>query len=255
MQILINELSLSPFNKLNCMGMLNTLLPPQTHSGAKLPSEWLTPELLKRERDSFFHYIQIVQKKGPACLKELTGGDTTSWAAVQKEVDKYLQIAKNIIDECASMRGLEDFKPVEDARKGKKTDSGVSFASDVRPNTASTVDKSLPVSPTEPQPAPKGLSKLERLTREFKRMRVKSRPEVDEIVKLDQHLPVPGDNKGKKIKKARSLANLKGANPSLTSLVGSRKGSDAIPFDAEEMKRARKLYDASANASGSKHPA
>ena len=255
MKILINELSLSPFNKLNCMGMLNTLLPPQTHAGAKLPSALLTPELLKRERDTFFHYIQIVQKSGPGCLRDLTDGETTSWEAVQKEVDKYLQISKNIIDDCVATLGTEDFKPVEEARKGKKTDSGVSFASDLRPNTASSVEKPLPLSPTESQPASKGLSKLERITREFKRMRVKTRPEVEEIVKLDQHLPMTGENKGKKIKKARSLANLKGANPSLTSLVSSRKGSDAIPFDAEEMKRARQLYDASANPRGTKNAA
>jgi hypothetical protein len=234
------------------MGMLNTLLPPQTHTGAKLPSALLTPQLLKNERDTFFHYIQMVQKNGPACLRTLTEGETTSWEAVQKEVDKYLQIAKNIIDDCVATVGTEDFKPAEEARKGKKTDSGVSFASEVRPGTPSSVEKSLPGSPTEPQAAAKGLSKLERLTREFKRMRVKTRPEVEEIVKLDQHLPMSGENKGKKIKKARSLANLKGSNPSLTSMVSSRKGSDAVPFDAEEMKQARKLYDASAVPRGPK---
>lgn len=252
MKILINELSMTPFNKLNCMGMLNTLLPPQTHTGAKLPSALLTPELLKRERDTFFYYIQLVQKNGPACLQDLTEGETTSWEAVQREVDKYLQISKNIIDDCVATLGTENFKPVEETRKGKKTDSGVSFASELRATAASSVEKSPPVSPTESQPATKGLSKLERLTREFKRMRVKTRPEVEEIVKLDQHLPMTGEKKGKKIKKARSLANLKGSNPSLTSLGSSRKGSDAIPFDAEEMRRARQLYDASANSKGLK---
>jgi hypothetical protein len=233
------------------MGMLNTLLPPQTPTSATTPL--LGAELLKQERDTFFHYIQLVQKKGPDCLKDLMEGGTTCWEVVQKDVDKYLSLTKHIIDECMSSLGTEDFKPVEDARKGKKTDSGVSFASDLRPTTTSStgVEQSLPVPSAEAQPAPKGLSKLERLTREFKRMR-KSRTEVDEIVKLDQHLPMTGENKGKKIKKARSLANLKGVNPSLTSLVSNRKGSDAVAFDAEEMKRARKLYDATANSKGSR---
>ena len=99
------------------------------------------------------------------------------------------------------------------------------------------------------QSAPKGLSKLEKLSREFKRMRVKTRPDVEEIVKMDNDLPMIGDNKGKKIKKARSLAHLRGRNSSSTSIAtSSRKGSDAIPFDAEEMKRARAVYD-SRNAS------
>lgn len=242
--ILINELSLQPYNKLNCLGMLNTLLPPQPHAGAKLPSALLTPELLKQERASFFYYIQQVQKSGPGILRPLTEGEKTCWTVVQQEVDKYLRVAKNIIDDCEATRGTEDFKPVEEARKGKKTDSGVSFASDLRPSTASSIDKSRAASPTESQHAPKGLSKLERLTREFKRMRVKTRPDVEEIIKLDQHLPMTGDNKGKKVKKARSLANLKGTNSSAASLASSRKDSDAIPFDAEEMKRARKIYEA-----------
>jgi hypothetical protein len=248
---MINELSLQPFNKLNCMGMLNTLLPPpQQH---RLPSALLTHQTLKQERESFFIYIQQVQKLGPGVLQPLTEGEKTSWSAVQKEVDKYLRVAKNIIDDCLATLGTDDFKPVEEARKGKKTDSGVSFASDLRPSTASSIDKPLPVSPTESPPTPKGLSKLERFTREFKRMRVKTRVEVEEIVKLDQHLPMTGENKGKKIKKARSLANLKGSNSSLTSLISSRKGSDAVPFDPELAKRARDAYEASANSKGLKH--
>ncbi|KAF2687932.1 hypothetical protein K458DRAFT_294992 [Lentithecium fluviatile CBS 122367] len=251
--IMINELSLQPFNKLNCMGMLNTLLPPQPPTGAKLPSAYLSHQTLKQERESFFHYIQQVQKHGPGILKPLTEGEKTKWDVVQKDVEKYLRVSKNIIDDCMATLGTEDFKPVDEARKGKKTDSGVSFASELRPSTASSVEKPLPASPTEMPPAPKGLSKLERITREFKRMRVKTRPDVEEIVKIDQHLPMTGEHKGKIIKKARSLANLKGSNASLTSLVSSRKGSDAVPFDAEEMKHARKRYEASANSRGAKN--
>lgn len=245
---MINELSLQPFNKLNCWGMLNTLLPPQPQTGGKLPSALLNHQLLKQERESFFHYIQQVQKHGPSVLQPLTEGEKTNWPVVQKEVDKYLRVAKNIIDDCMATLGTEDFKPVEEARKGKKTDSGVSFGSELRPSTSSNPDKPLPESPSDTQPASKSLSKLEKLTREFKRMRVKTRPDVEEIVKMDQHLPMMGENKGKKIKKARSLANLKGLNSSSTSLAGSRKGSDAVPFDAEEMKRARELYEASASS-------
>lgn len=246
---MINELSLQPFNKLNCMGMLNTLLPPQSANSGRLPSPLLTHQTLRQERDSFFHYITQVQKQGPGVLEKLTQGETTKWSVVQKDVDKYLRVAKNIIDDCMATVGTEDFKSIDEPRKGKKTDSGVSFGSDMRPITSSsTNEQPLRKASIDSQSAPKGLSKLEKLSREFKRMRVKTRPDVEEIVKMDQELPMVGDNKGKKIKKARSLANLRGRNSSSTSLTGSRKGSDAVPFDAEEMKRARALYD-SRNAS------
>ncbi|KAF1979630.1 hypothetical protein BU23DRAFT_101917 [Bimuria novae-zelandiae CBS 107.79] len=243
--IMINELSLQPFNKLNCVGMLNTLLPPQPASGGKLPSTLLTCQTLRQERDSFFYYITQVQKHGPGVLEMLTQGESTKWSVVQKEVDKYLRVAKNIIDDCMATVGTEDFKSVDEPRKGKKTDSGVSFGSQMRPSTSSSIhEKPLPLSPIDTQSAPKGLSKLEKLSREFKRMRVKTRPDVEEMVKLDQDLPMVGDNKGKKIKKARSLANLRGRNHSSTSVsASSRNGSDAVPFDAEEMKRARAVYE------------
>jgi len=243
---MINELSLQPFNKLNCMGMLNTLLPPQPSSGGKLPSPLLSYPTLRQERDSFFHYIQQVQKHGPGILKPLTEGEKTNWIAVQKEVDKYLRVAKHIIDDCLATMGTEDFKSVEEPRKGKKTDSGVSFGSELRPRTASThSDKPLPDFPVDSLSSSKGLSKLEKLSREFKRMRVKTRPSVEEIVKFDhEEMPVAGEHKGRKLKKARSLANIIARNSSSSSLASSsRKGSEVEHFDAEEMKRARMLYD------------
>lgn len=267
---MINELSLQPFNKLNCMGMLNTLLPPQSPSGnSKLPSPLLSAAALKQERDSFFEYIRLVQKNGPKVLKEVMDvgklpGELTGWDHVQKSVDKYLRVAKNTIDDCISTTGTNDFKPVEEPRKGKKTDSGVSFGSERRPSTAnSTSEKPLPTMATDSKSNAKNFSTLERITREFKRMRVKTRPDVEEIVKMDkpaaaaQTSPatVP-DNHGKKsMKKARSFANLGGlrsANASSASLIGSRKGSEAdIPFDKEAMRRHRQLYEASTKASRS----
>ncbi|KAF1963340.1 hypothetical protein CC80DRAFT_3482 [Byssothecium circinans] len=248
--IMINELSLAPFNKLNCMGMLNTLLPPQH---GKLPSKLLNPQALKNERAVFFDYIQQVQKSGPSVLDGLANGDTTKWDVAQIDVDKYLRIAKSIIDGCMATLGTDDFKCVEEPRKGKKTDSGVSFGSEVRPSTGSSIEELRPISPAPSHKSSKGFSKLEKLTREFKRMRVKTRPDVEEMVKMEQDLPMVGENKGKAVKKARSLASIKGRNSSSTSLAGSRKGSDAVPFDAEEMKRARQMYEASTMPRASKH--
>jgi hypothetical protein len=249
---MINELSLTPFNKLNCMSMLNTLLPPQCYSDPKQPSKFLNPQTLKQERDSFFDYIQQVQKQGPTMLTGLMEGETTKWEVVQKAVDKYLRVAKNIIDDCSATLGTDDFKcvtkPAEKApeeRKGKKTDSGVSFASQLRPGAGSNVEPPRPVSPAASQKTSKSLSKLERVTREFKRYRVKHQPEVEEMVKMEQDLPAGGEFKGRMIKKVRSLAKIRGANSSSTSLAGSRNASVDVPYDAEEMKRARQAYETS----------
>ncbi|KAF2274890.1 uncharacterized protein EI97DRAFT_92282 [Westerdykella ornata] len=263
--ILINELSLQPFNKLNCMGMLNTLLPPQSPSGnSRLPTPLLTHQVLKEERDSFFEYIRKVQKHGPSVLRPVIEmnkgpGDQTGWDCLQKTLDKYLRVAKKMIDDCVTA-GVDDFTAVEEARKGKKTDSGVSFGADQRPGTATTaVDKPLPMMPTEARPT-KGMSKMERLAREFRRMRVKTRPDVEEIIDMDRHnaahyLPQPRGDEGKgnkSLKKARSFANighLRSSNPSSASLA-SRKNSDVVPFDPEQMKRHRQKYEAAALARG-----
>jgi hypothetical protein len=269
---MINELSLQPFSKSNCIGMLNTLFPPHAPSGnTKLSTPLLSEETLRDERNTFFDYIRLLPKRGTSVLQPMIEGnrepgDETGWDRVQRVVDKYLRVAKNMIDDCINTTGPEKFNAVadEETRKGKKTDSGVSFGSERRPSTGASVqDKPLPVMPSEPKSPGKGLSKLERITREFKRMRVKTRPDVEEIVKVDRQdaasrLPMTGEeNKGKKsLKKARSFANIGGlrhANVSSTSLASSRKGSDAIPFDAEEMRRHRMMYEASTTNKGSKN--
>jgi hypothetical protein len=255
---MINELSLQPFNKLNCMGMLNTLLPPQDPSGnVAPPTPLVTLSTLREERNGFFDYIRMVQKNGPTVLQPVmemnkNPEDETGWDNLQKTVDKYLRVAKNMIDDCISTTGTDDFKAVEDGRKGKKTDSGISFGSGRRPSAGSGIhDKPNSIRSVETQQV-KGLSTLEKINREFKRMRVKTRPDVDEIVKPEPVAPPQhsGEDKKKKksIKKARSFANLGGlraGNASSSSLVASRNGSDAEPFDAEEMKRRRMMYEAS----------
>lgn len=253
---MINELS-EPFDRLNCMGMLNTLLPP-IHSPFKLPSPVLDVEVLKEERDAFFEYIRSVQKSGPDVLKQIIefgkeDDEETGWPSVQRGVDKYLRVSKNMIDDCLNTSGPESFKAYAEERKGKKTDSGVSFGSERRPSLGPT---SYEQHVEEPRPtyapAPKGASKLERITREFKRMRVKPRPSVEEIVQVNSrtdtdYVPQAVEAKGNKLKKARSFASLKFGNNSSLSLA-SRKGSDASEaFDPEQMKKARAMYDASVN--------
>jgi hypothetical protein len=250
---MINELSEQPFNKLDCLSMLNTLLPP-VHEQTKLPSSFLTYQTLKDERRIFFELIGRVQKQGAGVLQPLIEKnkgpeDATGWPAVQKILDKYLRVAVNMINDCIATTGPESFDRYTDGYgREKKHDSGVSFGSDRRPSVASTVhEKQVPDSAPNHPPSPKGLSKLERITREFKRMRVKPRPEVDEIVQVNPRsaaddIPQPAPKKS--LKKARSLASLKFGNGSSLSLT-SRKEGDAVHFDADQMKKHRLMYEAS----------
>jgi hypothetical protein len=263
---MINHLSDAQFNKLNCISYLNTLFPP-VHSQTKLPSQFLNHESLKEERQIFFDLISQVQKKGPAVLLPLINRDKrpedqTGWPSVQRVVDKYLRVAQNMIQDCISTHGPESFdRYVNGPGKEKKHDSGVSFGSERRPSVNSSLhEKQAPEPMQNYAPTPKGLSKLERITREFKRMRVKPRTEVEEITQINSrdsaadYVPQTSESVGKKsLKKARSLASLKFGNGSSVSLA-SRKGSDAVPFDAEEMKKHRMMYEASANKNGNGRP-
>lgn len=199
-QVMIEELRNEPFNKLNCMGMLNTLLPPM-HGSSKLPSPVMDHQTLKDERDAFFDYINAVQKSGPSVLDPIIAhnagpDEETGWPVVQRTVDKYLRVAKHMIDDCLATTGPESFKAYIEERKGKKTDSGVSFGSERRPSFVPSAYESAAEPMAAYAPTPKGASKLERITREFKRMRVKPRPSVEEIVRVNSrtdsdHAPSP----------------------------------------------------------------
>lgn len=257
--IMINVLS-EPFNKLDCLSMLNTLLPP-IHDQTKLPCLLVTPQMLKDERELFFGLIRDVQQNGREVLRpyiDMNKGpeDTTGWPSVQRIVAKYLRVADNMIQDCIATTGPDSFAAYTDERsKDKKHDSGVSFGSERRPSVGPSLHERKASEPfANYAPAPKGLSKLERITREFKRMRVKPRTEVEEITHINQRATPDSNTKApvaekKSLKKARSLASLKFGNGSSLSLA-SRKGSDAVPFDAHQMKKHRMLYEASINKNG-----
>lgn len=158
----------------------------------------------------------------------------------------------NMIQDCMATSGPESFDRYATMYgKESKHDSGVSFGSERRPSVGSSLKEAGTLEPVQNfAPPPKGLSKLERITREFRRMRVKPRPEVEEIVHVNQRsldvIPPATENQGaakKSLKKARSLASLRFGNNSSLSLA-SRQGSDAVPFDAEQMKKQRALYEA-----------
>jgi hypothetical protein len=208
-----------PFNKASCLALLNTLYPPTTIPTAQFvqPTAQLTPKILSQQRNGFWRYIGAVEKNGPSILVTLMEqhkrpGDTTGWTSLRETLDKYLQNASSIIDECYEI-GSRDNASVSSADvdidgNRRKIDSGVSFAStassssnrnstqshQTRPSTSSSAsahsrmyskDKPLPEKPlpsaVEQAPKKPVGSTLERIAREIKRIR--SRADIKDVSK------------------------------------------------------------------------
>ncbi|KAI9722831.1 MAG: hypothetical protein M1828_004397 [Chrysothrix sp. TS-e1954] len=181
--ILINEMKLEPFNKHNCLAMLNTLYPPSspgsmppsptaistpmTPSVAPNPTTTLTPTVLKNQRDAFFKWIRTVEAKGSDTLRPLMAPDrrhaqdSSGWSGVHETLDAYLRVANHIIEEYNEVKGLEDFDR-EGLKKNRKKDSGISFGSRHESTQSSVVgsfdrNKALP---TPPVPAKESFEEL-----------------------------------------------------------------------------------------------
>lgn len=249
--ILINELSLVPFNKHNCMAMLNTLYPPVI---SVQPTSKLTTTVLKGQRDGFFKYIQSVEKNGPRMLSNLmtqgrAHGEENGWPSVTRTLNIYLQLATSIISECADIVDVQDVSPrknrdSKDSRTRGKADSGVSFTGSDRPSTRnnSTTEPVSPVEISRPKTPSggRGGTALEKLARGLKTIG-RSRTDVTEMIG-DGAPSLPQLEKPKTLRKMRSMGALErgGVKVSLSSV----KPTDTRDFDVDEMRRHRMKYDA-----------
>lgn len=222
MQTLINEMSMIPFNKAACLAMLNTLYPPTTIPTAQFvqPTAQLTQKVLSTQRNGFWRYIGAVEKNGTSILATLMNqhkrpGDLTGWTSLRDTLEKYLQMASGIIDECYEIGSRNSVGRASPAAASfssadvdvdgnrRKVDSGVSFVSttssssnrnsaqshQTRPSTSSTTsthshkqskEKPLPEKPLpkpeEEVPKKAAGSALERIAREIRKM--KSRGDI-----------------------------------------------------------------------------
>ncbi|KAJ9659409.1 hypothetical protein H2198_003138 [Neophaeococcomyces mojaviensis] len=206
--VLVNEMSLRPFNKQNCLAMLNTLYPPMLNSSQYVaPTKQLTQQILAEQRKAFFRYIQGVEKSGTQVLKTVMSqharnGEETGWPKVREDLENYLRMANAIIDECLETTGRSispksaNFPMHEGEEESKrKVDSGISFGSTsgyasnrssgqshmTRPSTSSSLsnhsrgtsrDKQLPAAPEDEETItlkPAG-SALERIARELRKI-------------------------------------------------------------------------------------
>lgn len=266
--ILINELSLLPFNKHNCVAMLNTLYPPVMSTQ---PTAKLTRQVLKNQRDGFFKYIQSVEKNGSHVLRTLmqqgkAPTDVNGWPAVTRTLGLYLQLATSMIKSCAEILDVQSVlqltapssvKPP--TRSSRKADSGVSFNSlDLpSPREASIPEPAFPTEPlphptaspvsaTFPsQPGPKHPSALEKLARGLKTIG-RSRTDATEMVSTHTSFPnIPaasaqqqGTPKPKSLRKMRSMGALEGKKKAPVK--------DVTGYDVQEMRGARERWEASA---------
>ncbi|OQO01812.1 hypothetical protein B0A48_12285 [Cryoendolithus antarcticus] len=242
--VLINELSLVPYNKHNCVAMLNTLYPPM---GTTPPTSKLTHAALKSQRDGFFKYIQSVEKNGSRVLTNVmmqgaAPGDDNGWEAVHRILVMYLQVTNSMISDCTSVGDLDDVSVKDLSSRSTKTDSGISLrsaAAERRPSVPSG-NVSNATSPLEP-PRPKTPSggrttALEKLARGLKTIG-RSRTDVAEIGSKDVMFE-PSPQKTKSLRKMRSMGALSDR---------SRNGSQdfGVPLvESDEMRRQRKRFEA-----------
>jgi hypothetical protein len=207
-------------------------------------------------------------------------GEQNGWAAARRTLSQYLALANSIITECWDVNNLRfnATRPLEPAspppatptteqdaerRNGRKVDSGVSFGSQGQhsKNNSTSSGKSTSTSfrsnytPMQTDIG-KGGTALERLAREFRKIRPKQRSvnEIDfsrrpSLHGIDQENEGPGSPtsppkpKGlNRLRKMKSLGALSEANSSVTSLMGLSRSATPT-FDPKEMKRRRDAYE------------
>lgn len=267
---LINEMRLEPFNKANCLAMLNTLYPPAT---ASPPTRQLTSTILASQRNAFFRYITGVEKNGKSILKNLEHQgkrpeDANGWPVVREIVDKYLRTANGIVEECQEITGPNSLDPSssEYHRAERRSDSGISFATLDRPSTSSSNNsrnnsipsnssrtnsiKPLPACPAaELPPVPPSSPKkrgttLEKIAREIRNLR--TRNDVRELDRrpLNESSRAPDVSKSKSLKKMKSTSSI-GAAAARNKHARSGSGDcSTSSYDIDDLKRERLIMEA-----------
>ncbi|KAK7532531.1 hypothetical protein IWX49DRAFT_511844 [Phyllosticta citricarpa] len=252
--ILINEIKFQKFDKHNCMAMLNTLWPP-------IPSAvpvGVTPEIVQSQRKDFFKAINTMPKHNAELerlmMQNARAGEPNGWACVVYIFERYMKRVDSLIelsDNIKSRADLDAHAPPKHnvySRKGRKVDSGVSFASNSskRPSTSGSHSSASSFYKQEMSQTMSQFDFSEPKTPKAQRLR----NAVSRIArkKRDEDAADGDKEKAKGLRKMRSLSTIardfKDRNMSGTSLAGgSRHGSVAEPFDAEQMKRHRMAYE------------
>ena len=242
---------LEPFNKANCIAMLNTLYPPSITS---LPTQQLTAKILEAQRTAFFRYIQSVEQNGKRVLLNLEmqsrrDQDENGWPVVREIVDKYLRTANSFIEECFSVT-VDAFRKdvVENRKAGRRADSGISFISGDRPSTSSSlplheeksINKPLPTTPRPDSDTKRGATTLERIAREIRRMKSRSGESKESDMKQEH-----SERSLKKMKSTNTLGRV-ASSKSLGKHSRANSGDRMQSWEVDEAQREKLLTEAKA---------
>ena len=264
---------LTPFNKPNCIAMLNTLYPP---SYGSQPTSQLTENVLNAQRNAFFRYIQAVEKNGKEVLANLENasrrqGDMNGWPVVRDIVDVYMRKAIGVIEDCMAVKGADDF---ESMNKDKRTDSGVSFGSDIerkpvlekrptlvtldkRPSTSIGSSSASSLSDKAVGPMPSGcgerkpsIGTFERIARELRRIKSRSADSKDPKEPTEGSARRPSMSQRPSLRKMRSTSNVALETPKKDGKHSRENSSDRsgaiapFQFTIDDAQRERLIREA-----------
>ncbi|KAJ5551114.1 hypothetical protein N7535_000943 [Penicillium sp. DV-2018c] len=230
--VLVNEMMLEPFNKANCLALLNTLFPP-VHRDSPVPTQQCSVAALQAHRDTFFGLITNYEAD-PSILEPIIAqgarnGEENGWPALHESIDRYLTAVLETIDECTLVS-----EPCQIGRSGvqRRIDSGISFQSrpdySISEDAEKETEKPLPHFPELKQCASKYGSFLERFALSGWNK------------KKDQNKK--GQDKQEK-ELARSLKKMQSCKD-LDSSKASARFNKKFSFEMSDEKRSRMIHEA-----------
>ena len=245
--ILINELSLTPFNKANCVAMLNTVYPPVSIANVPFvqPTAQLSATVLSNQRGAFFRYITAVEKNGASVLTNLMDqhkrpGETTGWTQLRDTLDNYLRMGNNIIEECIEITGhgpsptAASFCSVEtdeDPKARRDWDSGISFGS-------STSSKSNRDSGQSHATRPSTSSSFSNHSRKPSKEEKQALADGDDVTITQKTSGSTLERIARELRKIKSKSNMRdeqrGRNPSIISMDSTAQAEGEQPTSPQK---------------------
>jgi len=246
--VLVNQMMLEPFDKANCLALLNTLLPP-LHRDSSTPTQQLSTAVLGNHRDTFFKFI-ITFESDPSILEPIMKqgarpGDENGWPALCDVVDRYLNAALEMIDECILIN-----EPSQISKSGvqRRTDSGISFGPDFGPcptsSQSSDTDKPLPHFPEPSTGASKHGSLLDRFASLSTWGKKKDPKKEQQREQREQRREF--ERSLRKMQSCREFNSRSSSTKSTKSTKTSAKFNATISFELTDDKRRRLIDEAQA---------
>ncbi|KAJ5960508.1 uncharacterized protein N7479_007658 [Penicillium vulpinum] len=237
--VLVNQMMLEPFDKANCLALLNTLLPP-LHRDSSTPTQQLSTGTLEHHRNTFFKFITTFEAD-PSILEPIMKqgarpGEENGWPALYETIDRYLNAVLEMIDECMLIN-----EPGQINKSGvqRRTDSGISFGPDFGPcptiSPCSDTEKPLPHFPEPNTGTSKHGSLLDRFA-SFSGWGKKKDPQREQEREQQREFT----------RSLRKMQSYRSFNSGASSTKKSAKFNGNISFELTDDKRRRLIDEAQA---------